>query len=122
MTKSEPAPNSIQLRDYQSECLAAIFKRYQAGIRRQLTCLPTGSGKTVIFAEFPRYFKMKNQRLVLTHYATPETYNRVLDYFGVFAENTCKLLVGFTPTPKRGDGVGLDAVFQEIFFQSPPPK
>jgi ATP-dependent helicase IRC3 len=191
MTKSEPAPNSIQLRDYQSECLAAIFKRYQAGIRRQLTCLPTGSGKTVIFAEFPRYFKMKNQMLVLAHraelldqardkirranpelrveveqanrsadpdcdvvvasvptlgrkgskrlkrldpdrfflivvdeahHATAETYKRVLDYFGVFAENTRKLLVGFTATPKRGDGEGLDAVFQEIVYSSPLPE
>jgi ATP-dependent helicase IRC3 len=191
MTKSEPAPSSFQLRDYQRECLAAIFKRYQAGIRRQLTCLPTGSGKTVIFAEFPRYFKMKNQMLVLAHraelldqardkirranpelrveveqanrsadpdcdvvvasvptlgrkgskrlkrldpdrfflivvdeahHATAETYKRVLDYFGVFAENTRKLLVGFTATPKRGDGEGLDAVFQEIVYSSPLPE
>jgi superfamily II DNA or RNA helicase len=191
MTKSEPAPNPFQLRDYQRECLAAIFKRYQAGIRRQLTCLPTGSGKTVIFAEFPRYFKMKNQMLVLAHraelldqardkirhanpelrveveqanrsadpdcnvvvasvptlgrkgskrlkrldpdrfflivvdeahHATAETYKRVLDYFGVFAENTRKLLVGFTATPKRGDGVGLDAVFQEIIYSKPLPE
>jgi len=36
---------------------------------RQLTCLPTGSGKTVIFAEFPRYFRMRNQMLVLAHRA-----------------------------------------------------
>jgi ATP-dependent helicase IRC3 len=191
MTKREPAPSSFQLRDYQRECLAAIFKRYQAGIRRQLTCLPTGSGKTVIFAEFPRYFKMKNQMLVLAHraelldqardkirranpelrveveqanrsadpdcdvvvasvptlgrkgskrlkrldpdrfflivvdeahHATAETYKRVLDYFGVFAENTRKLLVGFTATPKRGDGEGLDAVFQEIVYSSPLPE
>ena len=191
MTKSNPSPNFFQLRDYQRECLTAIFKRYQAGIRRQLTCLPTGSGKTVIFAEFPRYFKMKNQMLVLAHraelldqardkirranpelrveveqanrsadpdcnvvvasvptlgrkgskrlrrldpdrfflivvdeahHATAETYKRVLDYFGVFGENTRKLLVGFTATPKRGDGVGLDAVFQEIVFSKPLPE
>ncbi len=46
------------LRDYQRECLGPIMDRYRAGIRRQLTCLPTGSGKTVIFAEFPRYLRM----------------------------------------------------------------
>jgi superfamily II DNA or RNA helicase len=34
----------VNLRDYQRECLAAIFNRYKAGIRRQLVCLPTGTG------------------------------------------------------------------------------
>ena len=58
---------TFHLRDYQKECLEAILERYRAGMRRQLTCLPTGSGKTVIFAEFPRYFKMKKQMLVLAH-------------------------------------------------------
>lgn len=185
MLASELIVSPIDLRDYQRECLTAIFERYQAGIRRQLTCLPTGSGKTVIFAEFPRYFRMKNQMLVLAHrqelldqacdkirranpalrveveqagrsadpdchvvvasvptlgrrgskrlrrldadrfflivvdeahHATAETYKRVLEYFGVFAPDTRKLLVGFTATPKRGDGIGLDAVFQEIVF------
>jgi superfamily II DNA or RNA helicase len=178
----------FQLRDYQRDCLSAIFERYQAGIRRQLACLPTGSGKTVIFAEFPRYFKMKNQMLVLAHraelldqarekisranpdlcveveqagrnagpdcnvvvasiptlgrkdsrrlkrmdpdrfflivvdeahHATAATYKRVLEYFGVFTPDTRKLVVGFTATPKRGDGKGLDEVFQEIVFSKP---
>jgi ATP-dependent helicase IRC3 len=180
-----------QLRDYQRQCLAAIFERYQAGIRRQLVCLPTGSGKTVVFAEFPRYFRMKNRMLVLAHraelldqardkikavnpalrievdqadrtadpdcdvvvasvptlgregskrlngldpdrfflivvdeahHATASTYKRVLEYFGVFSPNSRKLCVGFTATPKRGDGVGLDAVFQEIVFSRSLPE
>ncbi|MEE8397371.1 MAG: DEAD/DEAH box helicase [Desulfobacterales bacterium] len=179
------------LRNYQRECLDAIGTRYREGIRRQLTCLPTGTGKTVIFAEFPRYFRMKKQMLVLAHraelldqardkimqsnpdlcvevdqagrsadpgcdvvvasvptlgrkgskrlrrldpegfflfvvdeahHATAATYKRVLDYFGVFAPDTQKLLVGFTATPKRGDGVGLDAVFEEIVFSKSLPE
>ncbi len=57
----------FSLRDYQRECLESILERYRAGVRRQLTSLPTGSGKTVIFAEFPRYFSMKKQMLVLAH-------------------------------------------------------
>ena len=57
------------LRDYQLECLTAIRDRYLAGVRRQLTCLPTGSGKTVIFSEFPKFFRMKKQMLVLAHRA-----------------------------------------------------
>ncbi len=69
MPGTDPAHRKIQLRDYQRECLEAIMAAYRSGVRRQLTCLPTGSGKTVIFAEFPRYFQMQNQMLVLAHRA-----------------------------------------------------
>ncbi len=179
------------LRDYQLECLKTIKDRYQAGVRRQLICLPTGSGKTVIFAKFPRYFRMQKQMLVLAHrkelldqaydkikdtnpglnvavdqadrsahpdcdvviasvptlgrrgsnriqrldpdrfflvvvdeahHATAATYKRVLEYFGVLAPESPKLLVGFTATPKRGDGQGLNAVFQEIAFSRSLPE
>ena len=190
MAKTNPENRTFHLRDYQQECLAAIMTGYRAGVRRQLICLPTGSGKTVIFAEFPRYFRMRNQMLVLAHraelleqacdkirranpdlkiaveqagriadpdcdvvvasvptlgrrgskrlsrldpnrfflivvdeahHATATTYKRVLDFFGVFEAETPKLLVGFTATPKRGDGQGLDAVFQEIVFSRSLP-
>ena len=196
MNGNLPADNSsesatITLRDYQRECLHAIYDRYRAGVRRQLVCLPTGSGKTVVFADFPRYFRMQNQMLVLAHraellnqardkirqanpdlrvaveqagrradpdsdvviasvptlgrrgsdriqgldadrfylvvvdeahHATAKTYRRVLEYFGLFAPRTPKLLVGFTATPKRGDGQGLDAVFEEIVFSRGLPE
>jgi ATP-dependent helicase IRC3 len=59
----------IRLRDYQSQCLTAIIRRYRAGTRRQLICLPTGTGKTVIFAQFPSFFRMKRRMLVLAHRA-----------------------------------------------------
>lgn len=182
---------TFSLRDYQRECLESILERYRAGVRRQLASLPTGSGKTVIFAEFPRYFGMKKQMLVLAHrrelldqacdkirranpdlcvsveqagrsadpdcdvvvasvptlgrkgskrlqrldpdrfflivvdeahHAAAASYIRVLEYFGVFSPDTRKLLVGFTATPKRGDGKGLDAVFQEIVFSKGLPE
>lgn len=191
MAENNAAAEELILRDYQRECLDAIGARYRDGVRRQLTCLPTGTGKTVIFAEFPRYFRMKKQMLVLAHraelldqacdkimqanpdlcvgvdqagrsadpdcdvvvasvptlgrkgskrlrrldperfflivvdeahHATAATYKRVLDYFGVFSPDTQKLLVGFTATPKRGDGVGLDEVFQEIVFSKALPE
>ena len=67
MKETNLSATTFHLRDYQKGCLEAILERYRAGVRRQLTCLPTGSGKTVIFAEFPRYFKMKKQMLVLAH-------------------------------------------------------
>jgi superfamily II DNA or RNA helicase len=39
---------STRLRNYQRECLDAIKTRYRQGVRRQLICLPTGTGKTAI--------------------------------------------------------------------------
>lgn len=191
LTSNDSGDRFFRLRDYQRECLGAIKARYLAGVRRQLTCLPTGTGKTVIFAGFPHYFRMKKQMLVLAHraelldqardkimlanpdlrveveqagrsadpgshvvvasvptlgrkeskrlrrldpdrfllivvdeahHATAKTYRRILEYFGVFAPDTLKLLVGFTATPKRGDGQGLDAVFQEIVFSRTLPE
>jgi superfamily II DNA or RNA helicase len=182
---------SIRLRDYQRQCLAAILDRYKAGIRRQLVCLPTGTGKTVIFAQFPSFFRMKRRMLVLAHraellhqardrllaanpalsveieqagqtasetsnvvvasvptvgrhksgrlarfdpaqfsivvvdeahHATAETYRRIIEYLGLGRTDTNKLLVGFTATPKRSDGVGLDAIFDEISFSRTIPE
>ncbi len=180
----------FSLRNYQKECLEAIYEGYRRGIRRALVSLPTGSGKTVIFSEFPRYFRMKKQMIVLAHraelldqakekivranpglkveveqadriaspesdviiasvptlgraeskrltsldpdrffliivdeahHSTAETYKRILEYLGVFHPETKKLLVGFTATPKRGDGVGLSEVYQEIIYSKPLP-
>jgi superfamily II DNA or RNA helicase len=182
--------HSIKLRDYQKECLEAIKLCYKTGIRRQLICLPTGTGKTIIFAQFPNFFGMKKRMLVLAHreellnqarekilransnlkvdieqaerqaddscdvvvasvqtlgrqnskrlqrlnpnqfylivvdeahHAIASTYHRILKHFKIFDENTRKLLVGFTATPKRGDRIGLDAVFEEITFSRSMP-
>jgi superfamily II DNA or RNA helicase len=181
----------IRLRDYQSQCLTAILSRYKAGARRQLICLPTGTGKTVIFAQFPSFFRMKRRMLVLAHraellhqardkllaanpalkveieqagenaseesdvvvasvptlgrrgtrrltrlnpdqfsivvvdeahHATADTYQRILEHLGLLSSDTKKLLVGFTATPKRSDGIGLDAVFDEIAFSRTIPE
>ncbi|MBN1673344.1 MAG: DEAD/DEAH box helicase [Kiritimatiellae bacterium] len=181
----------MQLRPYQKACLETIRDRYAAGIRRQLISLPTGTGKTVIFAQLPSFFRMKKRMLVLAHreelleqardkllranpalqvdieqagrraqpdsrivvasvptlgrkhsarlerldpeefyllvvdeahHATAATYRRTLEHFGVFETGTPKLLLGFTATPKRGDGQGLDAVFEEISFSRNLPQ
>lgn len=181
----------MKLRPYQLECLQSILEGYRRGLRRQLVCLPTGTGKTVIFAEFPRFFRMKNQMLVLAHreelldqardkllrsnpalkveieqahrnaspdcdvvvasvptlgrqgssrlqhldpdrfyliivdeahHAPAASYRRILEHFDLFSSETRKLLVGFTATPKRGDGVGLDKIFQEIIYSKRLPE
>lgn len=44
--------SSLPLRPYQTEALAAIEEAERRGVRRQLVALPTGTGKTVVFAHF----------------------------------------------------------------------
>jgi ATP-dependent helicase IRC3 len=58
---------TCHLRPYQSEALAAVRDAYLAGKRRVIVSLPTGTGKTVVFAHFPRVLKMKKRLLVLAH-------------------------------------------------------
>ena len=57
----------MNLRPYQRECLTHLREQYRAGKRRVLVSLPTGTGKTVVFAQFPRFFAMKRRLLVLAH-------------------------------------------------------
>lgn len=45
------------------------------------------------------------------HHAASESYRKVLDYF------TPSRLLGFTATPNRADGQGLEKVFDEIIFR-----
>ncbi|MBN1695963.1 MAG: DEAD/DEAH box helicase [Spirochaetales bacterium] len=182
---------SVTLRDYQKECLDTILARYKQGVRKQLVCLPTGTGKTVVFASFPDFFRMKKKMLVLAHreelldqakekiaranpelaveveqagrtadpgcdvvvasvptlgrkgsgrlgrfdpdefylivvdeahHAVASTYRRIFERLGLMEKETKKLLVGFTATPKRGDGAGLDKVFDEITFSRSLPE
>lgn len=57
----------VKLRDYQTEALASVKDAYRRGKRRVLVSLPTGTGKTVVFAHFPGALKMKKRLLVLAH-------------------------------------------------------
>ena len=45
------------------------------------------------------------------HHAAAASYRKILDYFKP------RLLLGFTATPNRGDGVGLDGIFEDIIFE-----
>jgi len=56
------------------------------------------------------------------HHAVAKTYTRILEYFDLFHPETNKLLVGFTATPKRGDGIGLDEIFEEIVYSRTLPE
>ena len=57
----------LKLRDYQTEALARVKDAYKDGKRRVLVSLPTGTGKTVVFAHFPTALRMKKRLLVLAH-------------------------------------------------------
>lgn len=57
----------LDLRLYQSEALVRVREAYKAGKRRVVVSLPTGTGKTVVFAHFPSALRMKKGLLVLAH-------------------------------------------------------
>src|SRR5437773_9521943 len=57
----------LTLRPYQTEALISVRDAYKAGKRRVIVSLPTGTGKTVVFAHFPHLLKMKIRLLVLAH-------------------------------------------------------
>jgi superfamily II DNA or RNA helicase len=55
----------IELRDYQQEALASFDQAWARGIHRMLAALPTGTGKTVIFAAY--LWRRGGRTLVLVH-------------------------------------------------------
>lgn len=62
---------TLTLRDYQTECVDAVERAFDAGTRRCGVILPTGAGKTVVFSELiRRWLKNPARRgrvLVLAH-------------------------------------------------------
>lgn len=56
--------SEIKLRDYQRECIDAVFNAWGEGLRRPAVVLPTGAGKTVVFSHLVREFRTR-------HYDTP---------------------------------------------------
>ena len=57
----------LTLRPYQRAALEASKRRFDAGITRQLIALPTGTGKTVLFAHLLRHHSIDKRMLVLVH-------------------------------------------------------
>lgn len=65
----KPVPDTlqgVQLRPYQREALQAIRHAVDGGCRRMLVSLPTGAGKTVVFARLPQVLDC-TRMLVLAH-------------------------------------------------------
>jgi superfamily II DNA or RNA helicase len=170
------------LRPYQQETVEAVIAARKQGVQRMLVCLPTGAGKTVIFAHLARLARrqvlvlahreellaqardkieramggeaivaiergaerapaqarvlvcsirsLHEQRLARVmrdrdvglviydecHHAAAEDNRRVLEQLGAFDPQWRGTLLGFTATTSRGDGQGLDGIFQRIVF------
>lgn len=58
----------MELRPYQSEAKTAIFEEWDKGVRRTLLVLPTGCGKTIVFAKVTEdCVRRGNRVLILAH-------------------------------------------------------
>lgn len=55
------------LRPYQQDALRISKERYDVGVRRQLIQLPTGTGKTPVFASLKNHHKFDNRMMVVVH-------------------------------------------------------
>jgi ATP-dependent helicase IRC3 len=176
------------LRPYQREAVEAVLAARRAGLRRLVVCLPTGAGKTVIFARLARLARRgvlvlahreelvaqardKIQRALASealvaveqgerratreakvvvasirslheerleallagrdfglviydecHHAAADDNLRVLGRLGAFDPAWSGTLLGFTATTTRGDGQGLDKVFERIVYSKTLPE
>src|SRR5213593_3148958 len=109
----------FDLRPYQTEALVRLLKAYKARKRRVIVSLPTGTGKTVVFAHFPSALRMKKRLLVLAH--REELLLQARDKFrssdpdlkveieqaGARASAGARVVVASVPTLARGDGARL---------------
>jgi superfamily II DNA or RNA helicase len=75
---------SIQLRPYQRDCLTAIEAAALRGVQRQVVSLPTGAGKTVIFAHL--LVERQTRTLILVH--RDELIRQTLDKLAMVAQGT----------------------------------
>ncbi len=68
MQAQAPLAAALTLRPYQREAIEAARRRFRIGDRSTLVVLPTGAGKTVVFAEVARTAVERGSRvLVLAH-------------------------------------------------------
>jgi superfamily II DNA or RNA helicase len=117
----------LELRPYQNEALLHVKKAFQAGRRRVLVSLPTGTGKTVVFAHFPRTLRMRKRLLVLAHREellaqAQDKIRRVnpelkvdIEQAGAHARPDAQVVVASVPTLARGTGARLRRLVPDEF-------
>ena len=58
----------MQLRPYQQEAHDSIFEEWNKGVQKTLLVLPTGCGKTIVFAEVAKdCVKIGDRVLIMAH-------------------------------------------------------
>jgi ATP-dependent helicase IRC3 len=126
-TVALPAPMK-GLRPYQRQCLECLRQRYRVGKRRLLVSLPTGTGKTVVFAQFPHYFRMKKRLLVLAHreelleqarqkfHDADPTLRVEIEQAGKRASADCKVVIASVPTLGRAGSARLATLDPQDFY------
>jgi ATP-dependent helicase IRC3 len=93
-----------------------------------LVSLPTGTGKTVIFAQFPHYFRMRKRLLVLAHreelleqarqkfHAADPSLRVEVEQAGKRASPECKVVLASVPTLGRAGSARLAALDPQDFY------
>lgn len=109
----------LDLRPYQKEALVRVREAYRAGKRRVLVSLPTGTGKTVVFAHLPSALRMRKRLLVLAHreellvqaqdkFRSVDPQLKVeLEQAGAYASDDAKVVVASVPTLASNHGARL---------------
>src|ERR1035437_4810916 len=118
----------MQLRPYQTEALKASKEEFGLGTNRQLLTLPTGMGKTVVFAKIAEHHGITKRSLVLVHrdeLATQAadkigkwnpTYKIGVEMGGSYAADNARVVVGGVQTLGRaGDNRRLAALKPDDF-------
>src|SRR5215510_14214611 len=84
LTISETSRIPLELRPYQRDALTAIEAACLRGVRHQVVSLPTGAGKTVIFAHL--ILERQSRTLILVH--RDELIRQTLDKLAMVAHGT----------------------------------
>lgn len=87
----------VSTASYQGKPVAEVTSGSIQTMMRRHTCYDKDAFHTIIVDE--------------AHHAASESYRKVLDYF------TPDRLIGFTATPNRSDGAGLESIFDQIIFK-----
>jgi superfamily II DNA or RNA helicase len=117
----------LELRPYQKEALVRVREAYKTGKRRVLVSLPTGTGKTVVFAHLPSALKMRKRLLVLAHreellvqaqdkFRSVDPQLKVeLEQAGARASDDARVVVASVPTLARNRGARLSRLQPDDF-------
>lgn len=99
MDPPAPAPDALALRPYQHDAIAALEGYWGSGRRRALINLPTGTGKTVLFAAVLRRNLGGRRGLVVAHR------EELLDQAAATIARDSGLSVGIEQADRQAGGV-----------------